>query len=71
MSGAGTGALLGLTAAAGLVYAGVRSPLLRRVRMEDRVAPYLRDMPRQSRLLGGRAGVGVGGAGRLRAPVAV
>jgi tight adherence protein C len=68
VSGAGTGALLGLTAAAGLVYAGMRSPLLRRVRMEDRVGPYLRDMPR-SRLLGGRGGVAREGLGAFARPL--
>jgi tight adherence protein C len=46
-----TGALLGLTAATGVLVAVRSSPPLRRVRLDDRLAPYLRDTPRPSRLL--------------------
>ena len=69
MSGATSGALLGLAAAAGLWCAGARSPLVRRVRIEDRIAPYLRDGAGHSRLLGGRAGVAWGGLGSFARPL--
>lgn len=45
------GALLGLTAALGLLLAVSRVPALRRPTLEDRLAPYLRDTPRPSVLL--------------------
>jgi tight adherence protein C len=45
------GALLGLMAAAGICLAVAASPPLRRPRLDDRLAPYLRDAPRPSRLL--------------------
>jgi tight adherence protein C len=45
------GALLGLLASAGACLAVAASPPLRRPRLDDRLAPYLRDAPRQSRLL--------------------
>jgi tight adherence protein C len=45
------GAGLGLVAATGLSLAVVVSPPMRRPRLEDRLAPYLRDTPRPSRLL--------------------
>jgi len=45
------GALLGLLAAAGLCLAVASSPPMRRPRLDDRLAPYLRDAPRPSRLL--------------------
>ena len=45
------GALLGLAAAVGLLIAVLHSPALRRPRLEDRIAPYLRDTPAPSRLL--------------------
>lgn len=51
MSGAMTGAALGLLAATGLGIAVTSSPPLRRPRLDDRLAPYLRDAPRPSRLL--------------------
>lgn len=51
MTPAVTGALLGLIAATGLCIAVRWSPPLRRVRLDDRLAPYLRDAPRPSRLL--------------------
>jgi tight adherence protein C len=46
------GAALGLMAAAGACIAVAWSPPLRRPRLDDRLAPYLRDAPRPSRLLG-------------------
>jgi tight adherence protein C len=45
------GAVLGLTAGTGLCLAVVGSPPMRRPRLDDRLAPYLRDTPRPSRLL--------------------
>jgi tight adherence protein C len=49
--GALTGAALGLGLGLGLAVAGSRLPALRRPTLEDRLAPYLRDAPRPSRLL--------------------
>jgi len=46
-----TGMLLGLTVAVGLLLALHYAPPLRPVRLQDRLAPYLSDAPRTSRLL--------------------
>lgn len=46
-----TGALLGLLAALGVAIIYEASPVRRRIRLDDRLAPYLRDSPRPSRLL--------------------
>ena len=46
---AGTG--LGLVAGSGLFLAVTGTPLTRKPRLDDRLAPYLRDTPRPSRLL--------------------
>ncbi len=46
-----TGAGLGLLAGLGLVLAVTRVPALRRPSLDDRLAPYLRDAARPSRLL--------------------
>lgn len=46
-----TGALLGLTFAMGLLLTYQRLPRHRRATLDDRLAPYLRDTPRPSRLL--------------------
>jgi tight adherence protein C len=46
-----TGAGLGLLAGAGLCLVALGTPAARRPRLDDRLAPYLRDTPRQSRLL--------------------
>jgi tight adherence protein C len=46
-----TGAALGLLAGLGLVLAVTRIPALRRPTLDDRLAPYLRDTARPSRLL--------------------
>lgn len=51
MTYAVTGALLGLCGGAGLVLAISRAPALRRPRLDDRLAPYLRDAWVPSRLL--------------------
>lgn len=52
LTGAGLGLLVGL----GLVLAVTRVPALRRPSLDDRLAPYLRDASRPSRLLvGGRS----------------
>jgi len=45
------GALLGLLTGFGLLLIAWFSPPLRRVSLDDRLAPYLRDAPRPSRLL--------------------
>lgn len=46
-----TGALVGLTLALGLLLTYQRLPHQRRATLDDRLAPYLRDTPRPSRLL--------------------
>lgn len=51
MNPAITGAGLGLLAGAGLMIAVSRIPALRRPRLEERLAPYLRDTSAPSRLL--------------------
>ncbi len=45
------GALLGAVAAFGLLTAVARVPAFRQPTLDDRIAPYLRDAPRPSRLL--------------------
>lgn len=45
MNGAGAGVLFGLMAGFGLLLAAVRLPLARRVRLADRIAPYVRPAP--------------------------
>ncbi len=63
------GALLGLTFAVGVLLAVLWSPPLRRVRLADRIGPYLADTPRPSALLAasGRTS-SLGAAGRLLQP---
>src|SRR5699024_790042 len=51
MTGAATGAGVGLLAGCGMALAVGRLPVLHRPRLEDRLAPYLRDTHRPSRLL--------------------
>ena len=51
MSATAIGALLGALAGAGLLMTIVASPPLRRTTMSDRIAPYLTDTARPSRLL--------------------
>lgn len=51
MSPAVTGAVAGLSAATGVLLAVSSVPPLRRPRLADRLAPYLKDAPRPSRLL--------------------
>lgn len=45
------GMVLGLVAAVGLLIVLSRAPVFRRPSLDDRLAPYLRDAPRPSRLL--------------------
>ncbi|MCW2608472.1 MAG: Type secretion system protein [Frankiales bacterium] len=49
-----TGMGLGLLAGAGLYLAAMGTPVARRPSLDDRLGPYLRDTPRQSRLLAQR-----------------
>jgi tight adherence protein C len=51
VSNALSGAGLGVLAGVGLAVAASRLPVLRRPRLDDRLAPYLRDESRPSRLL--------------------
>jgi tight adherence protein C len=51
VTGAATGAAVGLLAGCGLAIAVGRLPVLHRPRLEDRLAPHLRDSQRPSRLL--------------------
>lgn len=53
MSAPAQGALVGLALGAGLVLVLARLPPLRRVDLDARLGPYLRDTARPSRLLGG------------------
>lgn len=50
-SGPALGAVLGLAAALGSLLVLNRVPPLRRPTLDDRLAPYLREAPRGSRLL--------------------
>lgn len=64
------GGLLGGLAACGLLLALFAVPPMRRPTLSDRIAPYLTDAARPSRLLTGSAGVGtVTALGRLTAPL--
>jgi len=66
------GALLGLVFATGVLLAVLWSPPLRRVRLEERLSPYLADAPQPSRLLAsGTAISSLGAASRLLHPVLV
>jgi tight adherence protein C len=51
MSAAFAGVLLGALAATGLLLIAAGTPMARRPTLDDRLAPYLRDAPRPSRLL--------------------
>jgi len=51
VTGAVAGATLGLVGAGGALVAVTGSPPMRRIRLTQRLAPYLRDAPRRSRLL--------------------
>ena len=62
--------MLGGLAAAGLLIAVLATPPLRRPTMADRIAPYLTDAARPSRLLTGRPPAAPPSAlGRLTAPL--
>lgn len=64
-----TGVALGVLAGLGLWLAITGAPVLRRPRLDDRLAPYLRDTPRPSRLLtAGTAGTPVPGLLRILGP---
>jgi tight adherence protein C len=64
------GALLGGLAAAGLLMAVLAAPPLRRPSLSDRIAPYLTDAARPSRLLTGSPSGGTASAmSRLAAPL--
>jgi tight adherence protein C len=63
--GAAVGALLGLFGGVGALLALSRVPGVRRVRLEDRLGPYLRDAPRPSRLLAARDDAGGGPFGSV------
>ena len=64
------GALLGALAAAGLLVAVLATPPFRRPTLSDRIAPYLAEVARPSRLLNPAGpGVAARGFGRLTAPV--
>jgi tight adherence protein C len=71
MSRSLAGALLGLLFAAGVLLAVLWSPPVRRLRLSDRLAPYLTDAPRPSRLLPEptAAASSLGSAGRLLEPL--
>jgi len=71
MSHAMVGALLGLAFAAGVLLAVLFSPPVRRLRLGDRLQPYLADAPRPSSLLAGsaRSALPLGAVGRLVEPV--
>ena len=60
------GAILGGLCAVGVLLAVFATPPLRRPTMSDRIAPYLTDAARPSRLLTGSATA----FGRLTAPLA-
>lgn len=62
------GGLVGALAALGALIAVIASPPMRPVRLDDRLAPYLRDSPRPSRLLGHPRASG-GPVGQLLAPI--
>lgn len=64
-----TGAVLGLLAGMGLLIAIIASPPLRKRSLADRVAPYLRDTPAPSRLLGDGAPAADSTIARLAAPL--
>lgn len=64
------GGAVGLALALGLVLLVAGLPVRRRPGLHERLAPYLRDTPRPSRLLGGPAGPGTGVPALLRPLVA-
>lgn len=62
------GALLGLLAGIGLAIAAFASPPARRARLADRIAPFVREQPRPSRLLNPAPAQGFGALGRAMLP---
>jgi len=70
VSAAVTGMALGLLAAVGLLMFLSAAPPLRPIRLQDRLAPYVTDAPRRSRLLSAAPRVGPAGVlGVLLRPV--
>jgi tight adherence protein C len=65
------GALLGLSGGLGLWLVVFRVPWARRPTLDDRLAPYLRDTTRPSRLLQGAGHVGPSARLSLRTPIPV
>jgi len=63
------GGILGAVVAAGLLMAILSTPPLRRPTLSDRIAPYVADAGRQSRLLTGTGGGPTSTLGRLSAPL--
>ena len=63
------GGILGAVAAAGLLMAILSTPPLRRPTLSDRIAPYLAEAGRPSRLLTGSGSVTTTALGRLTAPL--
>jgi tight adherence protein C len=63
------GAILGGLAAAGLLLAILSTPPLRRPTLSDRIAPYVADTGRTSRLLAGSGVVSTTTLGKLTAPL--
>jgi tight adherence protein C len=68
VTGLVSGAAIGSLAGVGLCWTLFRLPIMRRPRLDDRLAPYLRDAPRQSRLLHADGSVN-GTLGRILRPV--
>jgi tight adherence protein C len=67
----GAGALLGLSGGLGLWLVVIRVPWSRRPTLDDRLAPYLRDTTRPSRLLQRAGHVGPSARLSLRTPIPV
>jgi len=63
------GGILGAVAATGLLMAILSTPPLRRPTLSDRIAPYLAEAGRPSRLLTGSGSVTTTALGRLTAPL--
>jgi len=63
------GGILGAVAAAGLLMAILSTPPLRRPTLSDRIAPYLAEAGRPSRLLTGSGSVTTTALGKLTAPL--
>lgn len=62
------GTLLGLVAGVGLLVLVLGSPLARRTSLADRIAPFVREQPRPSRLLVREGATGLGAFARTLVP---